>query len=65
MIVPVELLRQVYGMAGEGCAVPLAADRWCERIDEVFHFGQPIPEYSDFAKDLPDALLSASKDGRG
>jgi len=52
-----ELLEQIYGMAREGCEAPSAAYRWCERIDEVFHDGEPSPEYTEYAQPLPDAAL--------
>jgi hypothetical protein len=57
VVVPRELLRQIYGMANEGCNVPNAAYRWCERIDEIMHAGGPLSEYEPYAQDLPPALV--------
>ena len=53
------LLRQVYGMAREGCDSPGAAYRWCERIDEVLHAGEAMDDYTDYALDLPPATEAA------
>ena len=56
------MLRQIYGMAQEGCDAPNAAYRWCERIDEVLHAGRAVGEFHEFARDVPkatDARLSA------
>ena len=53
------LLEQIYGMAREGCDAPSAAYRWCERIDEVFHAGDPSQEYADWEQDLPAAMIAA------
>lgn len=50
--VPVDLLRQVYGMANRGSDSPPAAYRWCERINEVMHAG-PLPEFAEYAEDVP------------
>jgi hypothetical protein len=47
------LLKQIYGMAREGCLAPAAAYRWCERIDEVMHSGRGLVEYERYAEDLP------------
>lgn len=65
VMVPREFLRQVYGMAAEGCEAPAAAYRWCERIDELFHAGAASDEYSDYARDLPEAIAAAQARGDG
>jgi len=53
------MLEQIYGMAREGCDAPSAAYRWCERIDEVFHVGEPSTEYAEWAQPLPKSPVSA------
>ncbi len=47
------ILRQIHGMAIKGCDAPTAADRWCERINEVMHLGAPVEEYEPWGADLP------------
>lgn len=58
LAVPRAMLEQVYGMAREGCDVPGAAHRWCERIDLLFHMGEPSDEFEDWAEELPEAMTA-------
>jgi len=60
VLVPKWLLEQAYGMAREGCEAPMAAYRWCERIDSIFHGAESEYEYADFAQPLPPTFPSQS-----
>jgi hypothetical protein len=62
--VPRRFLEQVYGMAREGCESSMAAYRWCERIDEVFHAGQADDDYAAHEKPLPAALAPPAPEGK-
>jgi hypothetical protein len=59
VLVPGWFLRQVFGMAREGCKAPNAAYRWCERIDALFFTPNHREEYRSWELALPDAMHAA------
>lgn len=64
-VVPGWLLRQVFGMAREGCRAPSAAYRWCERIDALFFTPDGREEYREWELELPDAMLARPQPAQG
>nr|RDS95620.1 hypothetical protein DWF04_06320 [Cereibacter sphaeroides f. sp. denitrificans] len=59
------VLQVIFGMANEGCDAPNAADRWCERINEVLHDPAAAAQYEQWAQELPPAALrSLAGEGR-